>query len=617
MLNLENTLGKSAIVPIGYLNKVDTISDSYSSGDMLAISTNKKPSQSQWLLLMLWIFIGACLRFTNLDAKLPWTDEFATLVLSLGNSFKSIPLDRIISFDHLVSILIPHPTATVHEVVQGVFTEDHHPPTYFALAHLWMKLFPNDDGLVNLWAARALPALFGILTIPIIYICSYQIFRSTLISNLTAAMVAISPYGVAISQEARQYSLAIIWMTISLTCLVMTCQYLAKQQKLPIPLVMTWIIANNLGIATHYFFSFALATTVLTLGLFLWRQIREVDTRKFSAVSYYKTAMKILTHPSFLRLYLVGLGTAVGLIYWFWLLSRSYDPTMTRWMNISPSSLGEIFMPLSQTIGALMRMVSILYAEATPRTISIIARVIMVIFFLWAIPMLINGIRQLWSQPQRDLGTMVTASFAASAIGLYLVIPWLTGKDITRGLRYHFVYFPAIMLLVGLALAVCWRNQPSLARWVSGKQAVAIVLSIGFIGSLVVTMNYSYQKYYRSDLVIPLLQQSSPTPIVIATTHNSLVQIGEIMGIAWEMRHTAEAKQAKFLFAHQPEIICTKDCPTTNILRQSVDRISGPIDLWLINFYAPIDLPPICQQDKQSKEVVDGYNYRLYHCKSK
>ncbi len=581
---------------------------------MLIISPNKRPSQHQWLLLILWIVIGACLRLINLDAKLPWTDEFATLVLSLGNSFKSIPLDRIVSFQNLVSILVPHPTAAVHEVVQGVFTEDHHPPTYFALAHLWMKLFPNDDGLVNLWAARALPVLFGVLAIPIIYICGYLIFRSTLVANLTAAMVAVSPYGVAMSQEARQYSLVIIWTTISLTCLMMACQYLAKQKKLPIPLVITWIIANNLGIATHYFFSFALATTALTLGLFLWMQIRQIDTSKSWRVLYHTTT-NILTHPSWWRLYLVGLGIAVGVIYWFWLLSRSYDPTMSRWMNISPNSLGEILTPLSQTIGALTRMVSILYAEATPKTIAIIARVIMGIFFIWAIPMLINGIRLVWSQPQRHTTTMMTTSFAAIAIGVYLVIPWLTGKDITRGSRYHFVYFPAIILLLGLALGVCWRSQPSLARWVSGKQAVAIMLLMGFVGSLVVTMNYSYQKYYRSDLMIPLLQQSAPTPTLIATTHNSLVQIGEIMGIAWQMRRTAEAKQTQFLFAHQPEIICKKDCPTTNILRQSVDRISGSIDLWLINFYAPIDLPPICKQDKNLRGNVDGYEYKLYHCK--
>jgi uncharacterized membrane protein len=582
---------------------------------MLVVSTKKRQSQHKWLLLMLWIVIGAGLRLINLDAKLPWTDEFATLVLSLGNSFKSIPLDRIVSFQNLVSILIPHPTATASDVVQGVFTEDHHPPTYFALAHLWMKLFPTDDGLVNLWAARALPALFGILTIPIIYICSYLIFRSAIIANLTAAMVAVSPYGVAISQEARQYSLAIIWATIALTCLVMACKYLAKQQKLPIPLVMTWIIANNLGIATHYFFSFFLATTALTIGLFLWLQIRQLDMQKSRRGAYYETPLDILTHPSWRRLYLVGLGTAVGVIYWFWLLSRSYDPTMSRWMNISPNSIGEILTPLSQTIGVLMRMVSILFAEATPQAIGMIARVMMVIFFIWAIPMLISSIREQWSQPHRHLPTMITASFAALAIGLYLVIPWLTGKDITRGSRYHFVYFPAMMLLVGVALAICWRSYPSLARWVSGKQAVAIVLLMGFVGSLVVTMNYSYQKYYRSDLASGLLQQSTPTPVLIATTHNSLVQIGEIMGIAWEMRHTPVAKQAQFLFAHQAEIICTKNCQTTTILRQNIDRISHPIDLWTINFYAPISLPPTCQQNTKFKGDVGGYEYKLYHCK--
>ncbi len=61
-----------------------------------------------WCLLLLSVVIGAILRLTNLDGKPPWTDEFATIVLSLGNSFKSIPLDRVISFPDLIEPLIPN-----------------------------------------------------------------------------------------------------------------------------------------------------------------------------------------------------------------------------------------------------------------------------------------------------------------------------------------------------------------------------------------------------------------------------------------------------------------------------------------------------------------------------
>ncbi|WP_228015206.1 hypothetical protein [Synechocystis salina] len=64
--------------------------------------------RSFWLLL-LWTAIAAGLRSWNLDSKPPWTDEFATLVLSLGNSFSDIPLGQVLTVADLLTILQPLP----------------------------------------------------------------------------------------------------------------------------------------------------------------------------------------------------------------------------------------------------------------------------------------------------------------------------------------------------------------------------------------------------------------------------------------------------------------------------------------------------------------------------
>ncbi len=587
----------------------------------IQISTKNRRWQP-WLLLLLWIVLGAGLRLTNLDGKPPWTDEFATLVLSLGNSFKSIPIDRVVSFQELLTLLIPHPTSTVSDVVERVLAEDHHPPTYFVLAHLWMKLFPNDDGLVNLWAARALPALFGILTIPVIYICSYFTFRwhslrfaeSTLIANLTAAILALSPYGVFISQEARHYSLAILWITISISCLAVACQYLAKQQKLPIPLTIGWIIVNNLGMATHSFFIFALAAQTLALGLFIVWQIRQLEPQPSSILAKFTAARNILLQPCWYRLYATMLGTAVGVGICFWLLSRSYDPTMTEWIRYKVNNPLQLFNPLFQILGALVPMMSLLGIEMVESPIVlIISAIVMLVFFVWAVPMLKRGIQQQWSQPDTQIGTIAIVCFGASALGLYLTVPLLTGMDITRGARYHFVYFPGTMMLIGLALASCWQI-PSIAKWVSGKQAVTIVLVMALVSGAVVANNYGYRKYYRPNQLAQTIAKSFPKSVLIATTHNSLVQVGEMMGLAREMRHIDGVKQTQFLFAHQPHKLCEGKCGSTTILRQTLDRILRPIDLWLINFHAPLDLPETCNQDELVTGGVIGYNYRLYHC---
>jgi uncharacterized membrane protein len=593
---------------------------------MFSTGTKGWRSRQPLLLLLLWIVLGAGLRLANLDGKPPWTDEFATLVLSLGNSFKTVALDRVISFQDLFAPLIPHATSTVGDVFTRVFVEDHHPPTYFALAHLWMQLFPTDGGYVNLWAARALPALVGILTIPVVYICSYLIFRSQLIANFTAAMLALSPYGVFISQEARHYSLAILWITISVSCLAIACQYLARQQKLPLVLIAVWVVVNNLGIATHYFFSIALAAETLGLGLFGIWQVRHSKTNSEPSLTYLAVFKNILQ-----RLSIPLLGTAAGVAVWCWLLARSYDSTMTEWIKNEPHKLIEVFNPLFQVVGVLIPMLSLLLVEVTELPllsigemsidinlpVVIVSGILMLIFFFWVVPMLKRSLRIQWQQPQTQIGTVVIASFAVSAIGLYLVIPWLTGMDITRGARYHFVYFPGVMMLVGLALARCWQTTPSLAKWFSGRQAVSIVLLMGLVSGAIVSANYGYHKYYRSEQIAPMIQASAPTPVLIATTHNTLVQVGEMMGLAWEMRRTDRVKQAaqtRFLFAHQRQKLCERDCPPTDILRQTLDRLPYAIDLWLVNFHAPVSLPATCNADKKFTRGVYGYEYKLYHC---
>ncbi|MEM6755051.1 MAG: glycosyltransferase, partial [Cyanobacteria bacterium P01_C01_bin.38] len=105
------------------------------------------------LLLLAWLVIGICLRLTTLSGKSPWTDEFSTLVFSLGNSFLGVPLNEAITVDTLLQPLQPNPEAGIGDVLTNLFNESNHPPIYFVLTHLWLKLFPTNAGLVSVWGA--------------------------------------------------------------------------------------------------------------------------------------------------------------------------------------------------------------------------------------------------------------------------------------------------------------------------------------------------------------------------------------------------------------------------------------------------------------------------------
>jgi uncharacterized membrane protein len=591
--------------------------------------------RQQWLWLSLWTILGAILRFTNLDGKPPWTDEFRTLVLSLGNSFQSVPLDRVIDFQVLLAPLIPNPNATIGDIIHRISIEDRQPPIYFVLAHLWMQLFPTNGGLVSLWGARALPAVLGTLTIPCGYIWSYLTFRSwqednktaRSIANFTAAMLAVSPYGVFISQEARHYSLAILWTIVSINCLAIACRQLSRAQNLPIWLVTIWVSTNMLGMGTHYLFGMALIAQFITLGVVWMWQVRQIQPKSESAM-----AINIKLPSLWWRLVAVSLSTAAGAAFWLWLWASNVDRTIPGWIDNAPHKSIEVLNPFFQIIGASISMMSLLLVEVTELPpiltrsdnpidinipIVILSAIVMLVFFIWVTPILNRAVCSQLRQPQLQIGTIAILGFTVSAIGLYLLIPWLTGIDITRGARYHFVYFPGIMMLIGLGLASCWQRPPALAKWRSGQPAVMIIILMGVVSSTIVANNYGYHKYYRPEQIVPMIQQSAPIPVTIATTHNSLVQVGEMMGLAWEMQHSDLVNRAappQFLLIHQAQKFCDRDCAATKLLRETVDRLSSSIDLWLVNFHAPVSLPTTCDRSKQFTRGVYGYEYQLYHC---
>jgi uncharacterized membrane protein len=251
--------------------------------------------------------------------------------------------------------------------------------------------------------------------------------------------------------------------------------------------------------------------------------------------------------------------------------------------------------------------------------------------------------------------TQLFAGIVCSAIALFFIFTYALGIDLTRGARYHFLYFPAVMVLVGASLAVCWnqiKRQEGKTKqnfFSTGKIAVSIILLMGLVSALTVVFNLGYQKYYRPDLLVQLIQKVSHDPVLIATTHKTHVQIGEMMGIAREFKLFDSANKItqvssvqgisnnllntyqlnifqselsatqnsklnlsatpQFLLAHQDQ----DPKASTATLQQTLTQLSYPLDLWLVNFYAPVKVNN-CVADTQSLPPIDGYNFQLYHC---
>jgi uncharacterized membrane protein len=559
----------------------------------------------QLLLLLMWFIIGLCLRFANLTGKPPWIDEFATLVFSLGNSFLTVPLDQAITADILLQPVQPNPAASIGDVIHTIITQDTHPPLYFVLAHLWMKLFPHPDNLVSLFAGRSLPALLGAVSIPLAYLLGKLAFRSQLVGQLSAAMMAVSPYGIFIAQEARHYSLAILWVMASLICLIIAVRHLQNQKKLPIPVALSWLGVNALGIATHYFFTLTLGAEALVLILLPWYHHTQPNSKIKSPLP------SISYSPLWWRIYAVAVGTGVaGLVWLPSFLNNPYRSTLTNWIQGARVGLDWIN-PIFQSLAAWITMISLLPVEAPQLAIVIFSGLGMLIFFIWATPILVRGFKLQLQRPEHGLMTQVLTGVVLGAIALFFIFTYILGIDLTRGARYYFVYFPIVIILVGASLAVCYQNA-DIGKWgITGKKAVTLILLMGLISAITVTANLGYRKYYRPDLLVPLIEQNSPFPVLIATTHKSLVQTGEMMGIAWGLKSSDSKLNSQFLLAHQEKDVNT----STQALDKTLKSLPRPFDLWLVNFHAPIsEQVKKCIADTQTLPPVYGYEYKIYHC---
>jgi mannosyltransferase len=178
--------------------------------------------------------IAAFLRFSTLGTQSYWYDEAITVDLL----HRSLP--------HMLAA-IPDSEST--------------PPLYYVLAWGWSRLFGlHETGL------RSLSAVFGTATIPAAYAAA-RVFVSRRASCFTAALIAVSPFLVWYSQEARAYAMLVFFGTLSLALLRRATEPGATWW------LAGWAIASGLAITTHYFAFFLLTAEAA------WLFYRSADRR--------------------------------------------------------------------------------------------------------------------------------------------------------------------------------------------------------------------------------------------------------------------------------------------------------------------------------------------------
>lgn len=92
--------------------------------------------------------------------------------------------------------------------------DDYHPPLFYMVLNVWMKLFGGGDLSVKIPSV-----IFGLFTIPVAY-CLGRVCHSNRIGLLTALFCAISPLAQFLSGQCRGYALAGLLSAIALTAYI-------------------------------------------------------------------------------------------------------------------------------------------------------------------------------------------------------------------------------------------------------------------------------------------------------------------------------------------------------------------------------------------------------------
>lgn len=550
------------------------------------------------MLLLSWVGLGLILRFLNLGEKSASSIEISTLVFSLGQGLKNIPLDQVISSDILLSPLRFDSTTQPQDVIQRLMSESNHPPLYFLLNHFWMKLFSTSGEIVSLTVARSLSSLLGILSIPAIFGLSYFAFRSLIIAQITAALMAVSPYGIYLAQEARHYTLTILWILTSLTFFVKAIRSLNHDKPLPIWMMISWIIINGLGIATHYFYVIFLGAEAFVLVGFWLRDWQNKSN---------------LLNAAWVRIYAVVLGTLATGLVWVPILQNLPNDQLTDWIE-KKIKWSELFNPIFRLLAWFITMILMLPVEGTPIWITVISAIILIGVLVKIVPAIVQGMQS--NLKEYRLETQIFGGVVITAIALFLILIYGLNKDVSLAARYQFIYFPALIILIGSALGTVWKldlfkseNEGNHFFPLNGKKLVILTLIMGCFGALTVVSDYGYQKSQQADLLAELIINKSKTPVLIATTHRTHAETRALIGLGLEFQRQKAEKMPQFMLVKKSE-------SPSPAFATALNQVQRPFELWTVNLKESLDFNLFqCQEDIRPRPDFNGYRYRRYYCR--
>lgn len=318
---------------------------------------------------------------------------------------------------------------------------------------------------VSEWSARLAPALIGILSVPILYLPIRKILGAP-VALLSCLLLALSPWHIYWSQNARFYSLLLLFYTLALLTF-----YLGLEHDRPAYILLSLLFLG-------------LAARERLLALFL-----------IPVLGSYLVLLALLPLEKprgFRRLRILILGLILGILlaaYFAWPYLQELSSWLSGFGRINNSPFW-----LAAGVVYYVRVVTVCLAVA--------------------------GAILLFSHQSRPLQR--SALLLSLNAGLPLLTVMLLATFHYTANRYVFITLTSWLILAAAAVVELFRHTPRRARWL----AIGVLLVLLLDPLSEATLYFQYQNGNRDDwrAALALIQARSDPDDQIVTPHPEIAE---------------------------------------------------------------------------------------------
>lgn len=596
----------------------------------MTIRPHDRPTTVRTSALLIAILAAAgWFRFSRLGWQPLWLDETITALVCLARNPLDIPIGRIVPLSFVFELFKTDSASTargVIELLRNPNVRHTHPPLFYLIEHWWLLWrSPALDRLA--WDLRSVPAVFGTLEVAAVFGLTATAF-SVRAGLLASALAAVSPMAVALSQEARNYTLAILCVTLGLWTMMAIVRRTADGARaIGVVLWVIWGASNVAACYAHYYGAVAVVAQMATL---VWTVRAHHRALVAAAATIAASVAAFVPWLSTLRWQAVLAGQPIG--------------GVTGWLDMGYMVLKALE---ALTVGRRIEMWS--------HGVAVSTMLICGIVFAWLVGMVVRSVAELFGDSIAGTAARTLVTVLAVTLAEFAVLAVITRRTYLSELRYNFVLYPPVSALLGAAIiGLPGRVSPprrALMRVLQPSTAVAVaaMLTANIANCVFVVRGVEMPKPF-DPAAAPELETAVPGPalIVMGVASREVHEtIGELANIAALSRQAPERTDLAFALVSRSEGEPSFIAPPRDdgLLWSRLSNLQGiravPASIWLHVFrrtdapatvYRPVfelgRVPPerhpvVCERDagergsnaaKDDDDASRRGPFRLYHC---